>query len=96
MIVTTETATVYRYGGRRYFSKDAAYRSAARDVLRAKYCDCEPASVVVAERWRDGFDNGYYPPPCPLHCEENAGWYARRLARLYKWLKRRDRITLSA
>lgn len=39
MKITTETATVYRGGGRRWFTKDAASRAEARAKIRTR-CDC--------------------------------------------------------
>ena len=38
---TTETATVYRAAGRRWFSKAAACRAAARQKIKSR-CWCEP------------------------------------------------------
>lgn len=40
MNVTTETATVYRGGGRRWFTKRAACRAEARAKLKSR-CDCD-------------------------------------------------------
>ena len=46
MIVERETATVYRGGGRRYFTKRAAYVSAARAKIDG-HCECLPAEPDV-------------------------------------------------
>jgi len=43
MMVKTEQATVYRGGGRRWFTKKAAARAEAARLYRSKYpCTCEP------------------------------------------------------
>lgn len=64
MPVTTETATVYKGGGRRYFSKGAAIHSEARAAFRAAVrskedrCNCETVN-------HEGF--GEYTDPCKYH-----------------------------
>lgn len=46
--VTVEMAKVYKARGRRFFSKAAAYRNAAWEMIEEKYpCDCEPAEPEV-------------------------------------------------
>lgn len=39
--VTAETAVVYRGGGRRWFTRRAAYRAEAKVLIR-EHCECEP------------------------------------------------------
>lgn len=53
MSVTTETAVVYRGGGRRYFTKAAAYRAEAKAQLRAEMggCQCEPPDWETGGGW---------------------------------------------
>lgn len=41
-----ETATVYRGGRRRYFSKLAAARGEAKELIRAR-CDCEEGDHIT-------------------------------------------------
>jgi hypothetical protein len=80
--VTTETATVFRGGGRRYFTKRAAYIAEARARIRARWlkrfgCDCP---------W-----SGDEPPfdECAAHGQHDR---VNRLAvRLAKRLQRQDR-----
>jgi len=71
--ITTETATVYRGGGRRWFSLKAACRAEAKEKLR-KNCDC------------DTFDAGCYGEghiTCALHKPERYPKIVRRLTRIY-------------
>lgn len=77
MIVRAETATVYRGGGRRYFTKRAACRAEARAKLR-EHCDC------------DYCDHPEMPGaptehlPCRYHDgSESAQKILRRLTRIY-------------
>lgn len=63
MTVTTETATVYKGGGRRYFSKSAAIHSEARAAYRVAIkskdrCDC-------STEFHEGF--GDYNDTCKYH-----------------------------
>jgi hypothetical protein len=78
MIVTKETATVYRGATRRYFSKDAAYLNVARDALNKKYmerCDCDKGDPSV----------GLGPSPCGYHADpERNSRVARRYANRLK------------
>jgi hypothetical protein len=52
-----ETATVYRGGGRRWFSKNAAARAEARSVIRRR-CECEEGDHITP-----GF-------PCHYHVDQ--------------------------
>jgi hypothetical protein len=77
MKVSIETATVYRGGGRRYFTKRAAVRAEARAKLKER-CDC------------DYCDHPEMPGrptedlPCKYHDgSERADKILRRLTRLY-------------
>lgn len=73
-IVTKETATVYRGAGRRFFTKDAAYRSFAREALRT-VCECEEPDHSM----------GYPGYTCHYHQdEETYQKYVRRLAGFYR------------
>lgn len=75
-MVTTETATVYRGGGRRFFTKKAAFRSEAKARVRAKYpCDCEAGSFIDP------------PHDCGLHGD----FFVKRVDRLAAWLMRRSK-----
>jgi len=58
MVFTTEMATVYRAGGRRWFSKSAAIKAYARAKFRAKHrCECENAD----------YSTGYGGYTCGIH-----------------------------
>ena len=65
MPVTTEKATVFKGGGRRYFSKSAAIHSEARASFRAAVrskedrCNCETID--------DDMFGGTYTSPCKYH-----------------------------
>ena len=74
MIVETQIATVFKGGGRRFFTKRAAYRAAAKAKIRER-CDCYPADP------RTG-DSG---ETCKYHEDLNR-WdeIVGRLARLYQ------------
>lgn len=77
MNVTTETATVYRGGGRRWFSKAAAINAEAGKVLRnwirdTKRCECSP----YTGEW-DAFSGDPGPEYC-RYCERD-GDYSKRL-----------------
>lgn len=78
--VQREQATVYKTTRRRYFTKQAAYLDAARELIKAKGCDCEPAE----------WDHGSLGLICDgIACawhEENS----QSLQRLARWLERRD------
>ena len=77
MSVTTETATVYRGGGRRWFSLKAACNAEARARLK-KNCDCDHCDhPEIPGGWREDF-------PCRFHDgSERAAKILRRLARIY-------------
>lgn len=74
MIPQAETATVYRGGGRRYFSKRSACRAAARAKIKQR-CDCETVD--------HGF-MGVEQIACSYHSDMNRyEKMIRRLARVY-------------
>lgn len=74
MIVKEELATVYWAGnGRRYLTKKAAYRHAAKAKLRSR-CECQSAGS-------DPFDDPGYT--CRLHQEGRYQKIVRRLVRVY-------------
>lgn len=78
MIVTTETATVYRSGARRFLSKNAAYRAAAWALIRERRpCGCEHEV---------GFLCGNHRTP------EDEERMRRLHARLVRMFKRADRV----
>ena len=79
-VITKETATVYRGGGKRYFTKKAAYNAAARAKIKTR-CDCE--SPMLAD-----FETGYLPVCCKYH--EDADRLAKLQARLARWYKYQD------
>ena len=85
--VTTETATVYRGAGRRWFTRRAAYRAVARAVVNERCretgdCDGGEADALA----------GYVPPGCRWHRDpDHAERLLTRLARRYE---RRDRAAL--
>lgn len=73
-MVTTEQATVYRGGGRRWFSLESACRAEARAIIRKK-CDCDTADDDIY---------GTIHLTCNLHKPERYPKIVRRLARLVK------------
>lgn len=82
------TTKAYRGGGRRCFSRKAAYRHAAKALIWAKYpCQCTD----------DPPDPGSGYPGYPETCERHqwpAGRYGllvRRFGRFLAFLDRRDR-----
>lgn len=79
-IVGCETATVYRGGGRRYFTKRAAYVAEARAKINSR-CDCEP------QEWND-YQTGYMAVPCKYH--EDTDKYEKLKARLARWYAHLD------
>jgi hypothetical protein len=73
MQITTEAATVYRGGGRRWFTKLSACRAEARAKIKAR-CAC------------DTFDTGVYGTgsiTCSLHNADRYPKILRRLTRIY-------------
>jgi hypothetical protein len=76
MKIQIEQATVYRGGGRRWFTKAAAIKAEAKAYLFKKHgCTCEKHSDP---------DNGYYPETCYLHAMDTDRFkkYVRRVARM--------------
>ena len=65
---TQETATVWRGGGRRWFTKKAACRAEANALMR-KRCECDPGDEVTP---------GY---ACHYHDEKNYRRIHERLTR---------------
>jgi hypothetical protein len=77
--ITVETAIVFRAAGRRWFTKAAACRAAAKAKIRSK-CECEPPE---AGYWH-GKGAGYPGMVCEYHKDEQRyGKLVRRLARFY-------------
>jgi len=72
-VITTEQATVYRGGGRRWFSAKAAAAAEARAKIKTK-CDCDTADDDIY---------GTIHLTCDLHKPERYPKIVRRLARLY-------------
>lgn len=72
-----ETAKVYRAGGRRWFTKKAACRARAREIISER-CDCEPNV-----RWGDGSCDVTSGWTC---------WYHKNPQRLEKAIRRMTRI----
>ena len=75
MIVEQQTATVFRGGGRRFFTKRAAYRAAAKAKIN-EYCDCDPGDPATGEA----------ADICEYH-EDMDKWerLVTRLARFYQY-----------
>jgi hypothetical protein len=78
MNVTPEPATVFRGGGRRWFTLRAACRAEARELLK-KHCDCD---YCDHEGW------GREHLPCRLHDSDR---YPRIIKRLTDGYVRRYR-----
>lgn len=92
--IVKSTATVYRGGGRRYFSLAAAYHGEARQRVNAK-CECPR---ILDDEWpgycdycnrappADLFDGseGPYKPPDPYRTR-----LIKRLARWLRWCDER-------
>lgn len=68
--VQVEVATTYRAGGRRYLTKSAAFRAAARAKIRER-CECEPAD-----------DDPRGPGPVTCYYHEDAIRYERLIRTL--------------
>ena len=85
--VEVMTVKVYRGGGRRYFSRAAAYHGAARSIVNGK-CDCERDSFL--------YDPCGGPPDSCEYCSRadratRVDTYRHRLIkRLARWLRWRD------
>lgn len=73
-MVTIEQATVYRGGGRRWFSLNAACRAEAKAIMKRK-CECD---------YVDHENYGRQELPCSLHHPDRYSKIVRRLARLVK------------
>lgn len=84
MSVTTETATVYRGGGRRWFSLKAACNAEAWAIMRRRdkpRCECEQADIDYI----NGVSHLLSPPyTCRLHEHDRLGKRHRRLVRLIR------------
>ena len=82
-IVTREAAVVYRGGGRRWFTEQAAIRAAAKARI-LEHCECEGAEQDEYGRYTFG---GF---TCYLHRRlDDPNSYARRLFDRYvRWLNR--------
>ena len=79
MTVTTETATVYRGGGRRWFSKKAAIKAEASKLYRQRFkprCECDKDTVGI------DYTTGYFPETCYYHQDAFRTRFLRRVARL--------------
>jgi hypothetical protein len=77
--VTDEVAKVYRAGGRRFFSKKAAFHAAARAIIK-KRCDCEMGDSITP-----GITCRYHEPE---HYPVVAARLARFVARAYAQAER--------
>jgi hypothetical protein len=76
MTIQTEQTTVYRGGGRRWFSKRAAAKAEARAMLYRRYpCECDDDDPAI----------GYPGVCCYVHAMDcfHYAKIIRRLARLY-------------
>jgi hypothetical protein len=77
--VVCETAKVYKANGRRFFTKRAACRAIAKQIINER-CDCEPD-----DRWGDG--------SCDL-TPGIICWYHKDPDRLEKIIRRMARIIM--
>lgn len=73
MNIATETATVYRGGGRRWFTKNAACKAEARAKIKEK-CECDHI---------DHEGHGRQDLPCSRHHPDRYPKILRRLTRIY-------------
>jgi len=71
MTVASEKATVYRGGGRRWFTLQAACNAEARAKINER-CECDCSDYDTS------------PVACALHEEERYSVIRRRLARVYR------------
>lgn len=77
MNVQTEQATVYRGGGRRWFTKKAAARAEAARLYRSRYpCTCEPADYSCQ-----------YPGYACAHHTDHREKFVRRVVKLVLGVK---------
>ena len=77
MAITTETAVVYRGGGRRWFSLKTAIKAEARAIHRARFrsrCHCSAPDYAVG-------DSG---ETCQFHEAAFFNKFTRRVERLLK------------
>lgn len=73
-MVQVVQATVYKAGGRRWFTKKAALRAEAKQIYRKRYpCECDGPV----------HEEGYPGYGCPHHGEHQEK-FVRRVARLLK------------
>lgn len=78
MVVTTEQATVYRGGGRRWFSLNAACNAEAAKLHRERFRkDCYCCDNSYSERY--GHEPG---ETCHLHAAKFYSRWRRRVARI--------------
>jgi hypothetical protein len=73
--IATEAATVYRGGGRRWFTLKSACKAEARNRIKA-LCECDKGEIDYSP---------YGTPPyyCRYHQDERYPKILRRLTRLY-------------
>lgn len=74
MSVSSETAKVYRGGGRRWFTLQAACNAQARAKIMER-CECEPFDPL---EWR------VEPITCDMHATERYPKILRRLSKIYR------------
>jgi len=79
--VVVETAKIYKANGRRFFTKRAACRALAKQIINER-CECEPD-----HRWGDG--------SCDLTPGMTC-WYHKDADRLEKIIRRMARIIMHA
>lgn len=74
-MIAKEAATVYRGGGRRFFTLRAACRAEAKALIFARWpCDCDADEPEV----------GYSGNTCYAHQEHIYGRFLRRVERLVR------------
>lgn len=59
MVVSREEATVYRGGGRRWLTQQAAYRAAAKAKIKS-ICECEQPDTLIDPSGYPGFTCSYH------------------------------------
>ena len=87
-MVIVETATVYRAGGRRWFTKRAAYRALAKEAVN-KRCECEPDA-----RWGNGSLDVTPGVTCQYH--QNYERFAKLVRRYAALLYHAEQNTVSS